>query len=103
MKTRLYKKCRMVKEGNNYKRLIDGNFYFFISGDALYIAQAETGVAFLVKVIPSSEYVIKVNKKSVSAIDGEHGLFHFLDRCITDNFATCYVDKIIEMHFPETA
>ena len=82
-----------------YERTLLGEYFFFMEGKALYIAKVG-GPAYLVKVIPSSEFSIKINKKSVSAIDGPEGVFRFVERAIRKDFMTCYVDAIIDIYFP---
>ena len=42
-------------------------------------------------------FAIKINKKSVSADKGAEGVFEFVKKCISENFAMCYVWKIIEI------
>ena len=82
-----------------YERTLIGEFFFFMEGKALYIAKVG-GPAYLVKVNNSSEFCIKINKKSVSAIDGAEGVFRFVEEAIRKDFMTCYVKAIIEIYFP---
>ncbi len=82
-----------------YERTLLGEYFFFMEGKALYIAKVD-GPAYLVKVRPSNEFVIKVCKKSLSAIDGPEGAFRFIERAIRTDFMTCYVKAIIDIYFP---
>lgn len=54
------------------------------------------GVTKSAKVITSNEFTFKVNKKSISAINGATGLFNFICECYDTNFLTAYAKVIIE-------
>ena len=49
-----------------------------------------------VKVIENSEFVIKKNKKSFSAIDGARGLFKFFKQIVEKEFMECYLWRFVD-------
>lgn len=48
-----------------------------------------------VKVIENREFAYKINKRSISAKDGASGLYAFLKYHIEENFATVWVDAVV--------
>lgn len=49
-----------------------------------------------VKVIECSDFVYKLQKTQIKAIGGATGLFEFLDKHLTENFATCWAYQIMD-------
>lgn len=71
-------------------------FLFYTVGEKIVISSAKD---ILITVHYSNDFVIKINKKSISGIDGAIGILNFFERCISNNIGCCYIDKIIDKFY----
>ena len=71
----------------DYKISLENNY--------LVIYSDLTKETYKIKVINNSEYTYKINKKTISAINGATGLYTFIESCINKKFGLCWVDKIL--------
>ena len=60
------------------------------------IINIDTGSTRNVRVINSNEFVVKINKKSISAISGAAGLFVFLNDAINACFCAAWANVIVK-------
>ena len=74
-----------------------GDITFYSPGktDVFLRVRCASGNMVSVRVHPSNDYRIKINKKSVVASGGAYGLFCFLSDCIRNDFMMCYVNAFI--------
>lgn len=52
-----------------------------------------------VKILNNDNFVVKINKNSISAAGGVRGLFSFLNDALTNNFMNSWCNVIVK-HFP---
>jgi len=71
------------------------DYYISQENNYLVIYSNTTREKYKIKVIDNSEYTYKINKKTISAINGATGLYTFLKNCINKKFGLCWVDKIL--------
>lgn len=72
----------------------DGRRYSFdVDGSALKITAGGRSWAVPVR---ESDFVIKINKRSIGAAGGAAGLYGFIERAIRENFMTAWVNIIIK-------
>lgn len=48
-----------------------------------------------IPVLDSMGYLIKINKKSISGIDGAEGVFRFLERAVARDLGACWINVIV--------
>ena len=66
-------------------------------GDSIYVEDMDSHKCGKVPVRDSDEFVYKCNKKSISAINGIHGLTKFMsENSKTENTFSCHVKNICE-------
>ena len=63
----------------------------------LELVRVLSGDRIQIKTRAASGYAIKINKSGVSADGGALGVFNFLNDCIKNDFAMCYVRRVCEL------
>lgn len=72
------------------------NFNIYKENDELIILDTKTKQKKRKIVESNSEYTFKILKTKIKAINGIDGLLNFIEKCINDNFGTCWIDNIIK-------
>lgn len=84
----IYSKIRLYTKGG--KRMLEYKGHTIEHTESTIVIDGER-----VKVIENREFAYKINKRSISAKDGASGLYAFLKYHIEENFATVWVDAVI--------
>lgn len=96
--TRAYTETTWNIEKNEREVVADWSFTIY-PGDNNHITVCRNGVTKTVKVVEDREFVYKLQKTQVKAIDGANGLFNFIDKALFECFMDSMAWKVLRHCF----
>ena len=97
--TRIYEETRYDKEADALVHVANCCFTVY-PGSSEQFTVCKNGVAKTVRVEDcGSEFVYKLLKTKVKAAGGAHGLFEWLDMCLSEKFEECHAWKVLRWCF----
>lgn len=72
------------------------NFNIYNEGNKLVVFNTETKESKRKVVVDDHEFVFKVMKNKIKAIDGIDGILKFIEHCINEDFGTGWINNIIK-------